>query len=265
MERASVERPALSTFGDRVDCEQGRPRAALGWIAVIPLPFREGLGVGSERSEQEGRAPPSAATHPQPLPKREGRSTSAFARYPCGPPPCLPSTQSPPQGERALSPPQGERVLSPPHPVPDIPAPLPPPRAWRTSIGRIKEEEDHHAQRPVARHRAADPASARRRRLSRLRRDVRRRRDDEIHRRRLPARAGVAAVVHARRRMAHPRLFDVLGHRARDRRMGRADRAMGTRRMAERPKSPIASAPNMPARAMPSRRRSRRAISRSSS
>ncbi len=30
-----------------------------GWLKDIPLPFREGLGVGSERSEQEGRAPPS--------------------------------------------------------------------------------------------------------------------------------------------------------------------------------------------------------------
>src|SRR3546814_13695777 len=51
-------------------------------------------------------------------------------------------------------------------------------------------------------------------------------------RRRLPAFGGVAPVVHARGRLAYPRLFDVLGDRAGKRRVGRPPRPVGARRLA---------------------------------
>src|SRR3546814_18855113 len=75
--------------------------------------------------------------------------------------------------------------------------------------------EDRHAQRTPARHRAPDPPPPFGGGFRRLRRNVRRRGNDALHRRRLRAFGGVAPVVHARGRLASPRLFAVLG--ARDR------------------------------------------------
>jgi len=100
------------------------------------------------------------------------------------------------------------------------------PRAGRHKGGII------HAERPPARYRTADPASPGDRGFRRLCRHVRRSRNDEVHRRHLPAVGGMAAVVHPCGRVAHLRIFDVLGHRTRNRPVGRAARPVGARRLA---------------------------------